>query len=324
MVGLGVQGTRFLDAVHGKSDAVRVVSGVTGNEREAMSTRARFGIPVHATLEEVLADPGVDGVVLATPPTVHSAQVCLSAAAGKHVHCEKPFTLARKDALSAVEACERHGVKLALSYTHRYHPAMQALRQVVESGAIGTVLHAEGNYSHDWGWGAGSDPNNWRASAEANPAKTRFFTANGVHVVDVLISMFGNVGSVYSFGKRRALPYDFLDVFSAHLEFVNGVTASVNALDGTPFIWRVQVYGDKGWAEVRDFDLLATNIDRKVTTTKFPAFSPLRFSLEAFARWIEAGEAFPVTTREAVHGVAAYEGLIESLLTGARVPIVQD
>ena len=129
MVGLGVQGTRFLDAVHGKSDAVRVVSGVTGNEREAMSTRARFGIPVHATLEEVLADPGVDGVVLATPPTVHSAQVCLSAAAGKHVHCEKPFTLARKDAQSATVG----GFRSAAAST-----SISASRRPGESAAIRT------------------------------------------------------------------------------------------------------------------------------------------------------------------------------------------
>jgi len=324
MVGLGVQGTRFLEAVHGKSDTVSIVSGVTTNDKEAASTRSRYGIPVLGDLEQVLADTGLDGIVLATPPTIHSIQVSRCAAARKHVHCEKPFTLTRQDALAAVEACSLHGVKLALSYTHRFHPAMQALRQVIEQGEIGTVLHAEGNYSHDWGWAAGSDPNKWRVSAEANPGKTRFFTANGVHVIDVLISLFGNIGSVYSFGKRRALPYDFLDVFSAHLDFVNGVTATVNAIDGTPFIWRVQVYGDKGWAEVRDFDVLTTNIGRKVTTTKFPAFSTIRYSLEAFASSIESGVPFPVSSKEAIHGVATYEGLIDSLGSGKRVSIVQD
>src|ERR1022692_2629142 len=94
--------------------------------------------------------PAIEAVVLATPHTRHRAQVEAAAAARKHVYCEKPFALAKADARAMLDACARAGVTIAVGHHFRLMPSMKALRREVESGALGTIMHAEGNYSHDW------------------------------------------------------------------------------------------------------------------------------------------------------------------------------
>jgi predicted dehydrogenase len=66
-----------------------------------------------------LADPGIDAVVLATPHTLHRPQVEATAAAGKHVFCEKPFALTKADAEAAITACRRAGVALGVGHNRR-------------------------------------------------------------------------------------------------------------------------------------------------------------------------------------------------------------
>ena len=68
------------------------------------------------TYDEVLNDREVEGVVLCTPHTLHTDQIVRAANAGKHVFCEKPLSLSRKDVIRAVEACNQNNVKLAVGH----------------------------------------------------------------------------------------------------------------------------------------------------------------------------------------------------------------
>lgn len=319
MIGLGVQGGRLIESVHRKSRELAITMGVTIDPTEAAVVRDKYGIPVHDRLGVALEDPDIDGVVLATPPMIHAEQTRAAARAGKHVLCEKPFTLALPAAVEAAAACRDAGVVLGVAFTHRLHPAMQELSRLVRNGELGTILHAEGNYSHDWG--ASYDPKSWKALPEASPAKTRFFTGNGVHTLDALIGLFGEVSSVYARGTRRAVPLDLLDVVVVHLDFADGMTATVTSLDGTPFIWRLQVYGTEGWAEVRDFHALSLHRGGKMVTMTYPQVSVLRAGLEAFAAAIRGIVPYSVSVTEALQGVAAYEGVIASLRSGDRLSV---
>jgi predicted dehydrogenase len=320
MVGLGIQGTRLIDSVHGKSRDVIVKMGVTIDSAEAAGARARYGFPVHDRLEAALADPDIDAVVLATPPMLHFEQTCAAARAGKHVLCEKPFTFSLGQAADAISACLRGGVKLAVAYTHRLHPPMLELARLVRGGALGTILYAEGNYSHDLS--PPYDPKSWRALPEASPGKARFFAANTVHALDALIGLFGRVSGIYAQGTHRAFPADLLDVTSLNLTFVTGLSAGLVGIDGTPFIWRIQVYGTKGWAEVRDFRVLTVHADKRTVTTEYPLTPVLRTGLEAFAAAVQGGPDYPVSTPEVVYGIEAFEGMVQSLETRSSVSIV--
>src|SRR5262249_13544295 len=95
-------------------------------------------------------DKSIQAVALATPHTQHRAQVEAIAAAGKHLYCEKPFALSKADAEAALDACRRAGIVIAVGHHFRLMPSMRVLAELKEAGAFGTVMHAEGNYSHDW------------------------------------------------------------------------------------------------------------------------------------------------------------------------------
>ena len=89
-------------------------------------------------------------MILATPHTKHRAQVEAAAAAKKHIYCEKPFALSKADAVAMLDACKRAGVVIGVGHHFRLMPSMRVLAELKETGAFGTIMHVEGNYSHDW------------------------------------------------------------------------------------------------------------------------------------------------------------------------------
>lgn len=103
----------------------------------ALAPRARGG----RDLEDALAAPDVDAVVLATPAVLHAAQAKAALAAGKHVFVEKPLALSAADARSVVDAAKAAGRVLMVGHLMLYHPAVLRLRQMIVAGELGKVLY---------------------------------------------------------------------------------------------------------------------------------------------------------------------------------------
>jgi hypothetical protein len=122
IVGLGRWGRTLVNSVQGKSSAIRFTAGHNRTRASAEAFCAENGIALKDDLEQILADPAIDGVVFATPHSQHGAQVELTAAAGKHVFMEKPFTLDVKSAEAAIDAVTRAGVVLAVAYPRSVSP----------------------------------------------------------------------------------------------------------------------------------------------------------------------------------------------------------
>ena len=117
--------------------------------RRARELAARYGFRLSGDLEDAIADPAVQAILLATPHSLHVEQVCKVAAAGKPVWCEKPLALTRKEAARAVAAVTAAGVPLGIGNNKRCFASMRELKRVVESGEIGEVLHIEGHFSNE-------------------------------------------------------------------------------------------------------------------------------------------------------------------------------
>ena len=147
MIGLGWWGRTLVESVQGASESIRFVAGATRTQTEDVKYFAKTqDFTLQDSLEVVLGNPDVDAVVLATPHSMHAAQVAAAAEAGKHVFCEKPFTLTKADAQSAVAATEKAGVTLGLGYNRRFHPTMQAVRDL---GDLGRAGHDPSCRGHD-------------------------------------------------------------------------------------------------------------------------------------------------------------------------------
>src|SRR5262249_28451478 len=129
IVGLGRWGRSLVNAVHGKTDAIKFTAAYTRTPASAQDFCREKNIPFLARYEDALASPDIDAVVLATPHSMHAEQVMAASVAGKHVHVEKPFTLDRPSAEAAATAVKRAGIVLAVGFNRRFHPSIGGIRR---------------------------------------------------------------------------------------------------------------------------------------------------------------------------------------------------
>src|SRR2546421_10648195 len=144
IVGLGRWGRALTEASLGH-DRLNIAHAVEPDIERARAFCTRHRLELTGNLDAVLADEAVDAVLLATPHSLHPAQVIACAAARKQVFCEKPLALRRADAASMFEACRKAGVILAVGHNRRFWPSLRALRDILAGGELGEILQVEGH-----------------------------------------------------------------------------------------------------------------------------------------------------------------------------------
>jgi predicted dehydrogenase len=309
IIGLGWWGQRLVQAVQG-SGLIRFARGVTLEPELARAFAAQHALAICTSPEDVLADPAIQAVVLATPHTRHRAQVEAAAAAGKHVYCEKPFALCGADAQAMLDACARAGVTIAVGHHFRLMPSMKALRREVASGALGAIMHIEGNYSHDWLKDLPVD--SWRAVPEESRAGG--MTAMGIHVLDCFRDLVGPMRRISALSKRRALALPTGDTTAALIEFDNGATGTLATTLKTPFAWRLAVYGENAWAaSVSETRLIACRAGGEPQATDFPPANHLGENVGLFAAAALGRERFPIDAAGILQTVAALDAVFRSV-----------
>jgi predicted dehydrogenase len=177
IVGLGRWGKILVESVQEQNAELRFTAVVERDPARVAADAAARGLAVHATLDAVLADRDIDGIVLATPHSLHAAQIAPCIAAGKPVLVEKPFTLTAETARAVLAEGARGGVLVAAAHNRRFVPAVQALQRIIAAGELGTVLHIDTNFS---GNAAGrSAANSWRVAEGESPAGG--LAGSGIH-----------------------------------------------------------------------------------------------------------------------------------------------
>lgn len=331
IVGLGWWGQTLVEAVSGGSDKIRFVAGATRTVNADVERFAgEHGFALKESYEDLLADPNVDAVVLATPHSMHVDQVVAAAAQGKHVFCEKPFALTRAGAERAVEATDRAGVTLGLGYNRRWHPEMVALRERIASGDLGVVLHVEATMTFPNALYL--KPDAWRANREETPCGG--LTPMGVHAVDGMIDLCGEVDEVYCQSFRRVVEVDADDTTSILFRMKAGMSGYLGTMTATGGGFNFQVYGSKGFVKLEGMTHVAGAPSEERRTRLFgnctfkPAKGPAetwqaercdlsRAVLEAFAAAAEGDEPFLIPTDQMIHGAAVTEAIIESAASQA-------
>ena len=309
IIGLGWWGQRLVNAVQG-SGLIRFARGVTLEPELAREFAAKCGLTIGTSYEDVLADPAIQAVVLATPHTGHRAQVEAAAAAGKHVYCEKPFALCRADAQAMLDACARARVTIAVGHHFRLMPSMKALRREVASGALGAIMHVEGNYSHDWLKDLPVD--SWRAEPEESRAGG--MTGMGIHLLDCFRDVAGPMRRVSALSTRRALPLPTGDTTAALVEFASGATGTLATTLKTPFDWRLAVYGENAWAASgSETRLVVCRAGGEPQATDFAPANHLGENVELFAAAVLGREKFPIDAAGILQTVSALDAVFRSV-----------
>ena len=315
IVGLGRWGQRLVDAVRTpRSAKLCFTHGVTRTPDKARSFCAERAIELSGDYARVLADAQIQAVALATPHTQHALQVVAAARAGKHVFVEKPFTMDAASARVAVAACREAGVVLALGHNRRFLPAFAEMRRIVASGELGELLYLDGNFSGNFG--LRSQPG-WRVTEAESPAGG--MTAMGIHILDACIALGGQIATVRCESRRKVLKVDMDDTTATQVVFASGASGCITTLTATGRLFRLQVFGTRGWLHLLDHRVLEiADLDGHVRRVEYPETNIERVELEAFADAVAGVAAYPVPLDEAVHGVAVMEAAICSAPSGGE------
>jgi predicted dehydrogenase len=192
-VGVGVAGTGFIGPVH--VEAVRRlghrVVGVLGSTpRKGRAAADALGVPTaYESFDDLLADPAVEVVHLATPNRDHFDQCRKALAAGKHVVCEKPLAMTGGETAELVRlAAANPHLVTAVNYNVRFYPLCLEARERVRSGQVGEVFHVTGSYLQDWL--LSPEDFNWRVLAE-HGGELRAVADIGTHWLDLVTFITG-------------------------------------------------------------------------------------------------------------------------------------
>jgi len=307
--GLGLWGARLVESVQNKSPLIRFEAAITRDAAQHREFAGKLGLRLYEREENALANSSVDALVLATPHSHHPRQILAAARAGKHVFVEKPFALTRRDAEEAVAACTKARVTIGVGFNRRHAPAVIEMRRRIAAGEIGEVLHIEAQFSGPSGYRL--KPDQWRASRSESPAGA--MTARGIHSLDCMIHFGGLVQSVTAITRRRVLAVDIDDVTTALLDFKSGITGQLTSLHATGEIWRLHVFGSKGWMESRgDTDLVVAGLEGEPKRVELTRADKERAALEEFAEAAKEGKASVIDPTEIINGVAVLEAIVQS------------
>lgn len=236
----------------------------------AATAAKRFGFERStADWREIIEDPDIHVVDIATPNNLHAEVAIAAAKAGKHIICEKPLARTSEESKAMYNAVKDAGIVHMVAFNYRRTPAVALAKKYIEEGAIGRILSFRGTYLQDWS----ADPNSplsWRFQKSIAGSGTLGDIAT--HVIDMARYLAGEISSVNAMmntwipdrpvqsggadllgtskdagGPRAVVDVD--DEVITMLKFANGAIGSVeatrNAYGRNNFI-TLEIHGTEG------------------------------------------------------------------------------
>ncbi|HET8653122.1 MAG TPA: Gfo/Idh/MocA family oxidoreductase [Gaiellaceae bacterium] len=291
---------------------------ISGRDRSAVQdAAARWGWAEAVTdWREQVADDRVALFDNGGPNAVH-AEPCIEAVRnGKHVLCEKPLGLGAEESHRMWQEAERAGVVHACGFNYRFVPAVRLVRELLEAGELGDVVHFRARYLQSWGWEA--DEGVWRF--DPAQAGTGALGDLGTHIIDLARYLVGEITAVSATVRTVVPGRQVDDHFVATVEFENGVAGTLEAsrlargrINSNAF----EVNGTKGSAafdveRLNELEVADANGFRRVLVTE-PEHPYMRFWWPP-GHIVGWGDTF---THELAHTIEAIAGEHEVAPHGA-------
>jgi 1,5-anhydro-D-fructose reductase (1,5-anhydro-D-mannitol-forming) len=314
ILGLGSIADRVAGAISATHTAE--LAGVCSRDFErAKDFAAKFRTTARATFAEMLEDPAIDAVYIATPNAFHADQTLLALSAGKHVLVEKPMALSVSDAQRmslAAAAAER---ALAVGFHLRYHPVHRTMRQLVCDGNAGDVLFISGTFGSNW---VNPPLDSW----QMNPSLAGHgsITGLGVHLFDLLPWLVNRDITEVSAFSDRPTEGDRVDFFAqAMLAFQDGIHGHVLCSRRLPYAANdVVIHGtNMRLHAINTVGMDATGhlelTEGSTTEVIRPALEDLyRSEIEGFGSAVSGAGTFEADSAAGVRSVAVTEAVAQS------------
>lgn len=234
----------------GEVEGSRVVAVMSRNEAKARSYAGRHGVPRWYTdAQQLIDDPEVNAVYIATPPSSHATYAVMCMRSGKPCYVEKPLASSYEDCIRVNRISEQTGVPCFVAYYRRYLPYFNKVRSIITEGSIGKVLTVQLQFAvppRDLDYTAtASLP--WRLQPDISGGG--YFYDLAPHQLDLLQELFGVIVRAHGYPTNRAHLYQAEDTISAAFIFDSGISGSASWCfvgHESAKADRITVIGDKG------------------------------------------------------------------------------
>ncbi len=326
IVGLGPWSVVLAEAV-GRTSALRLCSCFARDRARAQAFAARFACEAAPSFEALLAHPGMQGVIIATPNHLHAPQAVQAARAGRHVFVEKPLAVTVEEGEAVLAECRRAGVALAVGHEFRRLGSHRAVRRALDRDGLGTLLAIEVHL--DMARGRSLPAEDWRADPRCLPGGP--LSQLGTHLADTLAYLGGPIAEVAALTARRASPVLADDAAAACLRFASGALGTLRTSFVAGPSYGLRAWGTDGvvecapdmgvWPRAHELDgrtALRLVTPRGTAPVDFGAADPIRDELEDFAGAAREGRPPEVGGPEGLAALRAIWAAIESARTGRR------
>lgn len=330
LIGMGWWGKNIAQSIQQKSKDIQFSLGVTKEVAETQDFARSMGMELADSFEFALQQPEIKAIVLATPHSLHAEQIIAAANAGRHVFCEKPLTLHYDQAQAAIAACAKNKVVLAVGQNKHFWPSMQKLRELMQTGILGQVLHIEGHYSNEHSSKFFSD---WRESPTESPAGG--LTGTGIHLIEAFVNLMGPAAQVSALVSSQRTGPDPRDSTSVSMRFTNGLSGYFAIIRATPIFWRVHVFGDQASIEaIGENEVVVRYKGGRTDRHILPPLDSIKAELEAFGKAIPkefhhgdvqhlSQTPYPISPLQMGQTIALFESIVRSVETAQAVMVPQ-
>jgi len=339
VAGAGLIGRRHIELIRQSPECA--LAAIVDPSPAARVLALEAGVPLHQTLADLFASERPDGVIAATPNSLHAGNGIDCVAHGVPVLIEKPVADSVEDAMRLIDAAERAKIPVLIGHHRRHSPILEKAREIVQGGALGRIVAVMGSamfYKPDSYFDEGS----WRREPGGGP-----ILINMIHEVDDLRSMCGEIVEVQAFASSATRGFPVEDTVALNLRFANGALGTFLLSDtaATARSWEQTSGENSSYASYPDEDcyviagdsgsLAVPTMQLKVYVGERSWWKPFHTSVVAVQRTdplsrqlehfcaVVRGEATPlVTIHDALQTLRVTLAIDESARTGRPIATV--
>lgn len=338
VVGAGLIGRRHLELI--RASPCCGLAAIVDPAPGVAELAQRAGVPLHRTLEEALGAGRPDGIILATPNSVHVEQALACVRAGVAVLVEKPVAHTVEAGRILCDAVERSGARVLVGHHRRHSPILEQACAVIRQGVLGRIVAVQGSamfYKPDGYF----DEAPWRRLPGGGP-----ILINLIHEVDNLRALCGEVVAVQAFSSHATRGFPVEDTVAINLRFASGALGAFLLSDtaASAKSWEQTSLENAGYAAYPDEDcylIAGTNGSLAVPTLRLKTYAsdcerswwtpfqertipleradPLQRQLEHFCAVIRGETAPRVTARDGLQNLRITEAITEAAHSGRPV-----
>jgi predicted dehydrogenase len=326
IVGLG-RWAKVLTRASAKSEKLKIVAGYSRSAEKREAFQAEMGVASAPTMEAILGDASIEGVILTVPNEQHLPMAALVAKAKKDVYTEKPIASSLVEGLQIAALEKKYGITVTVGHSARLMAGIRKIRGAIDAGELGRVAFIEANFSNNRALEL--TPKTWRWYKDKAPGGP--LSQLAIHQFDVLHYLGGEVVEASGMASKLSpVGAEVDDQSMTLLKFADGKIGYVGSCWTSPGVFSVRVFGSKGLMHYEiDFDTWDTpdQLHKKSTLyiqrgidgyakreeLKVPESDMFRAELEMFAESCRTGKANELSAQNGNVAVAMVYAALRSL-----------